>query len=904
MSNEARSTTRRIERSKQWEERTPHRIRKESRTSPSPLPVPRIRSWRLLTTITVAALLLALHGQGGNPAEWRWWPGSWVVPIFDGLSAALVGGLPAWKRLGFLALAIACFVSWRHWRMAKLAYLPGPVDVHEFTNATSDRQAPVDDVKSQFCRHLSETQIYPPYAGPADPPPESFLDVAGEIDPKTSSPIGMIIQALPSLWPKTGYLVTGALQMRPQEPRYGISATVTSFLGGGRSAMTTQWGRSWDDATCKTAYWVLATILPVTRLARTAPWRKWQGRELPPDLFEAYNEGKKRQDSRKLDEALWWYGKALRHDPFNAELRLMVASVQEDLGLFLDALDTYQGALALGEQSGWYADHVWTTRWRRVRHPVRHLWEPLRYVLRRRESIKLRYQYACTLAYSERTVEQWFVDDAVGERGKVIRQIKESLQAAFVDRYWPVVVAFAERPDEATAKQWLRRVLGEHPTATKVVFQLAAAQELYRLREDLLLARLVPGARSVATRPVLRLARDVWAPLRLAKALHEWQGEGWYPARLNSDGVPTPPFARGGCLRPWWRRVPRRRARAVMESWPPPVDLLDRAISRAQRRWLRWPHLSSYDYYNAACTYGFALYGYPRAAGGEAGTRATEQDEQQVKRLAYQAVEQLRASLACTDSGVAARLRVWIVSSDPDLAPLRHQPEFRHFERDEYPSLKLFFPRPDKVINVRMSAYAKELLCEGAGLLEQTWHRRALPAPAADLHRLMNWLELDARIWEALTRISRDRARYWRDRAEFIHLVKEAADPVLVAEASFPPAVPGFDDVVMAGSEEFDWDDLRSPEPVERLAQQRIDLVDKKISALAGTLAKRGGDESLLDRAMLVGMDLRGERLDREQAREVCRRHAAAWQRVAGHMDEAGIAVYTTDDTPDAGRRP
>jgi tetratricopeptide (TPR) repeat protein len=853
----------------------------------------------LATAGALATVLVALYGQGTPYPGWVWWPASWIVPVFDGLAVLVSGhGVPMWKRFVFLALAVACFVTWRHWKKARLAYLPGPVDVHEFTNATSDWRAPVDDVKSQLCRHLSEIQIYPPYAGPADPPPESFLDVAAKVDPKATSPVLAALQALPRMWPRTGYLVTGALQMRRQEPRYGICVTVTSFLCGGRSAMTTQWGRSWDDATCKTAYWVLATVLPVTRLARTAPWRKWLGRELPSDLFEAYNEGKKAQDNRQLDEALRWYGKALRDDPFNADLRLMVASVQEDLGLFLDALDTYQGALAIGEMSGRYVDHIWTTRTYRARHPWRHVLGNLSYVLRRRESIKLRYQYACTLAYSERTVDQWFKDDAVGERDKVRRQIKERLQEAFVDRYWPAVVAFAGQADEVTAKEWLRRVLRDSPEATKVVLQIAAAQELYRLREDLVVARFVPGTGSVATRSVLRLARDVWAPLRLAKALHEWREQGWLPAYLDGRGIPTPPFDPGGVLRPWWRRVPRRRAQAIMESWPPAVELLDRAIGRAQRRWLRLPHLTSYDYYNAACTYGFALYGHVPALNQErTGARAAmvAAGARQVERLAYKAVEQLRASLACTESGVAARLRTWIVSSAPDLAPLRHQPEFRHFERDEYPSLKLFFPRPDKVINLRMSAYAKQLICDGAGLLEQTWHHRGLSSEDADLHQLMDWLELDARTWEVLGRIAKDRARYWRDRAEFVSLLREAVDPVDVAEAAFPPAVPGFDDVVMAGSDELDGDDLRSPEPIARLVQQRIQVLDGKLSAMEVSLAKYGGEASRLDKARLATMDVQGERLPTGRARAMCARRAARWQRVAEHMDSAGIAVYASD---------
>ena len=279
------------------------------------------------------------------------------------------------------------------------------------------------------------------------------------------------------------------------------------------------------------------------------------------------------------------------------------------------------------------------------------------------------------------------------------------------------------------------------------------------------------------------------------------------------------------------------------------------------------------------------------ATAGLDGRPSGPPDCDSIEQLACKAVEQLRASLACTESGVAARLRAWIVSSDPDLAPLRHQPEFWHFERDEYPSLKLFFPRPDKVINLRMSAYVKELLCEGANLLEQTWHRRALQPEGMDIHQVIDWLTVDIRTWEVLERIARDRARYWRDRADFIHLVREAVDPAAVAEASFPPAVPGFDDVVMAGSEEFDGDDFRSPAPIEELVQNRIERVDQTILSMERKFAKPGCDAGRRDRTELCNRDLRGGRLLEGQAREICNRHAGRWRRVAEHMGEAGLTV-------------
>ncbi|MEE6257880.1 tetratricopeptide repeat protein [Plantactinospora sonchi] len=962
MPHRAKRTSHGIQRSEQWEQPTPRRIGRESRAAPAVLPLPRTGRAVLLKTLATAALLAALFWAGrAHLRAGR--PDSWLLTPLDGLAIAVGGDgpHPARQRIGLLILTLICFAAWRHHRRVRLAYHPGPVDVHEFTDATADRSAPVDDLKSQFCQRLSETHIYPPYAGPADPPPESFLDVASGVDPKTTNPIAMLLQMLPRLWPKVGYRVTGVLQKRTQEPCFGVSVTVTSFLGGGRSAMSTQWGGTWEEATRRTAYWVLATILPVTRLGRAAPWRNWCGREMPADLFAAYNKGKELQDRRQFDEALWYYAEALKLDPFNADLRVMVASVQEEMGLFLDALDTYQSALVLREQGGWYDDHVWTTRTDRLRHPRRHLLGTLRYLRRRPDSIKLRYQYACTLAYTERTVHQWFKSDGVGDREKVRRQIRQRLEKAFVDRYWPVAVTFAEAPGEAAAKEWLRRALREFPEATTVVFQIAAAQELYRLREDAVLAWFVRATRSEATHSALLLLRDVWAPLRLAKAWHDWAVAGWPPVGRD----PTGPFDDGGCLADWWRRGPRRRAGTLMREWPCGGVLLDRAIHQAQRR--RWPvPLRSFDFYNAACTYGFALKGYfpdpdgtpprpvsaagralglgrrlisdalplphpprwPRrpsappadpatggagwwtrtgttdgpapssgggtvpTAGGPVGNGSPHPLPPPVAPLVEKAVEQLRAALTCTESGVAAdRLRRWILSSEPDLAPLRRLQDFGYFEEEVYPSLRVVFPRPDKPINIRMSAYAKQLICQGAVLLEQTWHDRALPPQTADPHLLIRWLDLDAETWETLCRIALDHARYWRDRAEFIRLLRRAVDPIRIAEARFPPEIPRFDDLVLSGADRLVGDGTRAEENIERLARFNIALVDRRLDAIYQTVAEHAGDGSLRARRRLSGMDFRGEALRGDETQQICTRQAGRWHQVAERMRENGPVV-------------
>lgn len=875
-----------IQRSADWERPAPRRIGRESRAAPAPLPVPRI--WPPLAA-GLGTTLLAVAGLcwQGRTAARTGQPGTWLTVPLDGLAAVLTGAggvVPAGQRLAFLLLAGTCLAAWKAVRKAVLAYRPGPVDVHEFVDATPRRDAPVHDLRSQFCQRLSETHIYPPYAGPADPPPENFLDVAGAVDARTTHPTAMVLQMLPRIWPRIGYRVTGVLQRRAREPGFGVSVTVNSFLRGGRSAMTTQWGATWDEATDRAAYWVLATILPVTRLGRAAPWRDWCGRELPAGLFAAYDRGKRSQDQRHLDEALRYYGEALRLDPFNVDLRMMVASVQEELGLHLDALDTYQSALVLREPGGWYDARLWTTRAQRLRHPVRHLTGTLRYLRRRPESHRLRYQYACTLAYTERLVRQWFRRDAHGERETVRRQIRQRLERALVARYWPAVlplIAGGGEPwaggGEPVAKEWLRWALRSSPAATAVVFQLAAAQELYRLREDAFLARLLPAARaeiarSQISRSVLLLLRDVWVPLRLGKAWHEW-----------APGHPVRPFADGGPLAAWWRRGPRRRAGAVLRRWPCPAPVLADAIRGAQRGNRR---LGSVDFYHAACAYAFALQGQ---TGGEAGP------------FVDRAVEQLRAALAGAESGIAAdRLRRSILSSNPDLAPLRHLPDFGHFEGEVYPTLRPVFPRPDKVINSRMSGYASELVARGALLLEETWHDRPGPGGGGDPHQLIRWLDRDIAIWHTLDRLARDHARHWWDRAEFIRLVREAVDPVRLAGVGFPPAVPRYDDVLRA----VDHPAHGSGGEIERLARLQIARVDRRLESIHRTVTGPAGEGTLRTRRRLAELDFRGTPLPRDEVARLCARQAGRWQRVAERMRRDATKVGDPGYTKVTRRRP
>jgi hypothetical protein len=246
-------------------------------------------------------------------------------------------------------------------------------------------------------------------------------------------------------------------------------------------------------------------------------------------------------------------------------------------------------------------------------------------------------------------------------------------------------------------------------------------------------------------------------------------------------------------------------------------------------------------------------------------------------------VEQLRAALARTESGIAAdRLRHAIASGNPDLGPLRRLPDFGHFEEGVYPTLRPARPHSDRLIDSRMSAYAGALLAQGALLLEETWQQRAGPAATGDAYQLIHWLDRDLPLWRTLDRIARDRARYWRDRAEFIQLVREVVDPVRLAEAGFPPEVPRGDDAPGTG----------------------VAALDRRLDALHRAVTGPAGDGTGRVRRRLAELDLRGTPLRGDEAAQICTRQAARWQRVAERLRRDATKVGEPGYTKVARRRP
>lgn len=650
---------------------------KLSRTARSSLPMPRVNFWRTWTALTCLALLATLRWAGSRHSAWDRahgsWGRGWVPQIFNGLARVLTNAAPLSLRLACLALLIAVLWALRRALLVRNAYRPGPVEVKDLVTAAPEaRQQPsVADLSAQFRKQLSETDLYPPSTLPAEPPAENFLDLLGDVDLEPAKLGTSLLRLTSRLRPKIAYRVSGVLREQDPEPRFGVTVTVTSYAIRG-SRMETVWARSWEEAVRRAGYWVAAALLPVTRAGKTPPWRHWRGRDLPADLFAAYQQARENGRNRRFDEALRLYFLALQYDPTNLYLRTQIGGTQEKLGLYLDALETYYGALTLGTHSSrpryerpWQRgdrkrrtnDRLWVYRWPWRRFNC--LWCPWW----QRGVLQARYRYAVVLGMSEITAHQWCRRSGQDGSAEHRREIRKSLTPALVARYWPSqpfpsagAVTDAEG-QERERQQLLRETLvcGTY-REVRLVFQRACAQEMCRLAQDYPIARFIPGMVSgeVLTRSALRINRDVWAPLRLAWAY--------------GLGTAEPAMAERKRLR-WPRRVYKRVASV---RWPATAEELVPRVERARRRW-RGSH-EWQDHYNAACVYAFAMHGH------RSRTHEKRRDE-----LAELATRELEEAVRSAEGGFLTLKRSWLLSEDPDLAVLRRESRFARFERETYP---------------------------------------------------------------------------------------------------------------------------------------------------------------------------------------------------------------------------
>jgi hypothetical protein len=756
----------------------------------SPLPGPRRVAWWLWSAAGTIAIIALLAWAGedqrswsdGTWDDWMWgWVQDltgWVAQVCGGVGRVFGGdgGLPLGQRIGFFAaVLLALYLYWRA-ALAWLAYKPGPVDVQELVDATPGGrlEVPAEDLTAELRRLLSDSNMYAPTTLPAEAPPTSFLDLVGDVDLGPAKLGTALPRLLGRLRPKLAYRVGGVLRMRSQEPdNVGVTVTVTAYVFGG-SRSTTVWAADWNEAIRRAGYWVISSLLPVTRAGRQPPWRKWWGRELCPDLFEAFQHANELSRAGHYHEALSQYCEAITLDPHNPYLRGELAEVQERTGLHIDALDTCQRALTLdGQTFDQYNKRLWQSRWDPHVRRLRYLLHPRLYG----EGLGLRYRNAVILGCAEQTAKQWFT-----RSGAKSKETTDRLASLLAERYWPAASGLP--PAGESEQVWLEQALSSFGSddrdnseaLVRVVFQRAALQEFKRLAADDSWARLaglywparlrglirlawpfakvqsVKGPRQPVTRGAFRVNREVWAPLRLAwadrtKGLHG-------PDELV-------------------KRIGRAQSRLVV----------------LRRVWPVWRRRDWLTHYNSACAYAIAATAVTDRK--QSGATTLADDDADVERHVQHAIEEFEQALLMPRRGITTVERTWLVHEDPDLNLLRGHPLFRDLLQTAYPGVETpHQPSPRNWATDQRRNYDFALLAATAELMHEVWHVRGT-RPRVELRVAAEWLRAEYDIWAWIRSIATDDDHTrWDQRVELIRSVQANALGTLPVTPGFPPSMP------------------------------------------------------------------------------------------------------------------
>lgn len=859
------------------------RPERHAATEASLLPVPHLKRTAVLTGLAALALLLAVHAVGMRKPAWHV-TGDWWGP-FEGLFAFVMqcvagvarlvtigkDGAPLSVRFGCLLLLLLTFVFWRRWMLARNAHRPGPVDVQKLVASSPEVEQELEGLTAQLRKYLSETNLYPPSALPAETPAENFIDLLGDVDLEPKKFGTSLLRLFSRLRPKVAYTVRGVLRARTREPRCGMTITVTSYAMRG-SRTETLWGDTWDDVVRSGGNWVMAAIVPVTRAGRRPPWQEWHGRDLDPELFAAYQEGRRLSRERKFDDALDRYYAALRLDPSNLYLRTQIAGIQEKLWLHLDALETYYGAMLLDGC---------TNRQREQRLAMRY-GDPRRFFRRRyrwwsKGLLEARYRYAVVLGVGEQTARQWCVSSSDNghfpRRACARDQIRAAMAPAFADRYWRAFRGWTSGRTEATEREritaWLMEALQEERATwlVRLIFQRACLEEMRQLARDSPWATLLPfvGARhrGTLTRASLRLNVKVWAPLRLSWAYYERDGPRGQDGKIRPLAAASSTPAWIGDVRTLDQRV---------------QHLLDRPIPHWLKRRLPRPRRPWQDSYNAACVYAAAM-GHP----------AFSKDDE---RLAALAVEELEDAARTGRSGSYSLRRSWLLIQDPDLTELRRSPRFIRFERETYPHAFPDHKRPEKPVAAELRAYHRRLLQNAARVMEHTWRDRGNQLlTGADT--VAHWFSSDREAWECVYQLVRNGGNDWRDRQRLLRVIRDIAVADLPIRHGLPPGLPELDDLLdeaswadPAGGEDLVVTTTRTTE--ERLEHVRWDLEpDEREAEWAPELSPIRRSEEWY---AAVRKDQDVSRLPTRRAawQVVCRDYECAWRALDDQLDPYG----------------
>ena len=767
----------------------------------------------------VPLLLAYLRGHNGSTKM-----GEAGNAVFDTLTQTIPG--TAVSLLALIALAWCV----RHLSFEAMAYRPGRIEVPAFGSGPGI-EANAEHLTTVFRQRLAVLSLSAPTPVPGAGGDGDFLDVLGreKLDPTNLA--GSLVGLMRVAKPNHTWQVTGLLVQRDLAPRYGVTLQVAQ-LPRGANPPHTIWADSFELAARRAADHATAAILPRTRHCRE-PWSAWKRLLLPGELLSAHENGVGLEAERRYDEALDAFYHASALDPMNMALRLKIGQLQEKVGLYLDALMTYEGIINVCKQA---------PKWRPGAYPLAARSQ------RRRSLLAARYRRIVLLGGAELT-RQWrrTGPSELGRwsaRDERRRELRSRLRRPLHEQ----LVEVAERHEGAT--------LLADPGQVQLVDSLRrcgtmAPEDLlaepsptgddateHQLRELLALLALD----ELAAMPFLRL-RFLYRKLQLTPEA----------VRLTQMCIKVRLAWLQAQLAPGDKDV----------CWPPRPARLEDRIHKLEGRYSfgRW-----HEHYNAACAYALPL----TAEHNE----KHEIPKRLTNELADMAVERLARATSCADSGYIAGRREWLISEDPDLDGLREHQRFREFEAMYFPSERATPPRPRSVRELESARYIRDLLAATATRWEREWHRRGRDLGWPDIHVMLDWWRTELRAWELVRQVAVDQ-RHWPARLGLITAMHEWA--LAYGFAPLAVAFHRYEDEPLCGPDgRLTCGD--ADEPAKR-AEQRLLDVHECLSDVGSQERARQLLGSLEQwQSTLRQLDTEGKDPDRVLLALMCDRHAALWQ--------------------------
>jgi hypothetical protein len=626
--------------------------------------------------------------------------GGFVESVLSAATGGVTGTIVA-----FALLAVAAWCVRRLW-LERLAAKPGQVFIPVFA-ADSDLAKKVDpvNVTAQFRQRFASLRIQAPAPVPGAAPESGFLEVLGQKTVDGGNLLASALALVQAARPTYAYIVYGSLVERPgQAKSCGVTVQLVRVPEEGAPPETV-WDISWERAVRRAADRAMAHILPRTKRC-DAPWASWREFVMPTSLLEAYESAATYEQERRYDQALDSYLTAVERDPMNLALRLAVGHLQEKLGLYVDALATYEGMLAVAHNADGNA-YSKTAKYERER--------------------------ALLLARYRRVV--LIGGPALGQQWRFT-----SPGSAWTER------DEQRRDVRARVRDGLAAKLAECDADAENVRRLLDEPEPY-----------VDGE----TDPVLVELRALFVKHALAEleslkvALRAHSDErGETSLALTETSLELT----GECLA--IRRDWIDRQQTAPQSWiwtRKRVTELTGKIEAIEDsgRLQRW-----HEHYNAACALALPLLvtSPPNAEDAEVALR----DE-----LAAGAVRHLQQATSCADSGYIATRRDWLLSEDPDLDGLRVHPRFKAFEAMYFPGPVATPRRPRHVQRLEVSRYARDLLDATARRWHAEWVKRGKRDQFDDPHELIGWWQDETQAWSIVGRVAWNHRR-WRARCDLL----------------------------------------------------------------------------------------------------------------------------------------